>query len=649
MKGPKGDPFTYDDFTPEQLESLKGSKGDPFTYNDFTAEQLEQLKGPKGQKGDSFTYEDFTPEQLAQLKGPKGDPFTYNDFTEAQLESLKGPKGDKGDAFTYEDFTPEQLALLKGPKGDKGDAFTYEDFTPEQLEQLKGPKGDPFTYNDFTPEQLEQLKGPKGDAFTYDDFTAEQLALLKGPKGDAFTYEDFTPEQLAQLKGPKGDTGPAGPTYTAGTNITISADNVISATGGGGSYTLPVATDYRLGGVKAMPTAVGNTGDDVLVDDDGRLHIPKATTRFIGGVKPDGTTIEIDTNGVISAVGGSGGGYTLPTASDKTLGGITAPSEDITTKGDRGYCYIDNFSRLYVPPARGLVGGGYGGNNAGVVLPSASQFEMNGDILSLLPSSTTTLGGVKVDGTTTTTDEDGTIHAHYTLPTASTTTLGGVKVDGTSITIADGVISSTAGGLIGKKMNGYSQPESEWGWIADWAQHPEKYYVVIEGTSGTEKDCPVIYTEVYGKQFYYYWFEGNTLHTRYITFTDNTLSQVESVNQWADSGTVWLTQRNWQDYITAGGGSDWSVTTSTSESNLYNAKEVVIFWQDNNYNRHQSYLNVGCDYYGNSGQTWGSSNWINTQIKLDSVDSSNNGSSITYDGNNINTSDCTIEAICYKT
>ena len=443
LKGPKGDSFTYDDFTPEQLESLKGSKGDPFTYNDFTEAQLESLKGPKGDKGDAFTYADFTAEQLESLKGPKGDAFTYADFTPEQLESLKGPKGPKGDAFTYNDFTKDQLESLKGPKGD---AFTYNDFTPEQLASLKGQKGDPFTYNDFTPEELEQLKGPKGDKgdpFTYDDFTEAQLELLKGPKGDAFTYDDFTAEQLEQLKGPKGDTGPAGPTYTAGTNITISADNVISATGGGGgSYTLPVATDYRLGGVKAMPTAVGNTGDDVLVDDDGRLHIPKATTLYLGAVKPDGTTIKINTNGVISAVGGSGGGYTLPVASDNTLGGITAPSEDITIKAERGYCYIDEHSRLYVPVARSLEGGAYGGANPGVVLPSATQFEMNDNVLSLLPSSTTTLGGVKVDGTTTTTDTDGTIHAHYTLPTASNTTLGGVKVDGTSITIADGVISA---------------------------------------------------------------------------------------------------------------------------------------------------------------------------------------------------------------
>lgn len=43
--GEKGEPFTYEDFTPEQLESLKG---DPFTYDDFTPEQLEGLRGESG-------------------------------------------------------------------------------------------------------------------------------------------------------------------------------------------------------------------------------------------------------------------------------------------------------------------------------------------------------------------------------------------------------------------------------------------------------------------------------------------------------------------------------------------------------------------------------------------------------------------------
>lgn len=41
----------------------------------------------------------------------------------------------------------------------------------------------------------------------------------------------------------------------------------------------------------------------------------------------------------------------------------------------------------------------------------------------------------------------------YTLPTASTSTLGGVKVDGSTITIADGVISSSGGGGGGLVIN----------------------------------------------------------------------------------------------------------------------------------------------------------------------------------------------------
>ena len=37
--------------TPEQLEKLRGPKGEPFKYSDFTQEQLAALKGPKGDPG----------------------------------------------------------------------------------------------------------------------------------------------------------------------------------------------------------------------------------------------------------------------------------------------------------------------------------------------------------------------------------------------------------------------------------------------------------------------------------------------------------------------------------------------------------------------------------------------------------------------
>lgn len=67
------------------LGMVKGPKGD----KGDTGPQ-----GPAGLKGDAFTYDDFTPEQLASLKGPKGD-------TGAQgPQGEKGDKGDKGDPGT---------------------------------------------------------------------------------------------------------------------------------------------------------------------------------------------------------------------------------------------------------------------------------------------------------------------------------------------------------------------------------------------------------------------------------------------------------------------------------------------------------------------------------------------------------------------
>lgn len=54
-----------------QLELLfpyvKGDPGKPFTYDDFTPEQLEGLRGPQG---NSLTYDDLTPGQIAELQRP---------------------------------------------------------------------------------------------------------------------------------------------------------------------------------------------------------------------------------------------------------------------------------------------------------------------------------------------------------------------------------------------------------------------------------------------------------------------------------------------------------------------------------------------------------------------------------------------------
>ena len=109
----------------------KGDKGDPFRYEDFTPEQLEALRG---RKGDPFTYEDFTPEQLEALRGRKGDPFTYEDFTPEQLEALRGPSG--GFLFPVMEFDPDTGMLIITGLESEVDRISYDEETGELIIRL---------------------------------------------------------------------------------------------------------------------------------------------------------------------------------------------------------------------------------------------------------------------------------------------------------------------------------------------------------------------------------------------------------------------------------------------------------------------------------------------------------------------------------
>ena len=178
---------------------LKGEKGEPFTYDDFTPEQLRKLKGK------AFTYDDFTPEQLAKLKGEKGEPFRYEDFTEEQLAELKGEKGDSitisdtqedeegNTLITFSDDS--QVKIYRGKQGEKGEAFTYDDFTEEQLIKLKGEKGDPLVVR----EQVEQEDG--SILLRLSDDTEVTIPRGKqGEKGEPLKFGDLTSEEKEELK-----------------------------------------------------------------------------------------------------------------------------------------------------------------------------------------------------------------------------------------------------------------------------------------------------------------------------------------------------------------------------------------------------------------------------------------------------------------
>ena len=275
-------------------------KGEPFTFADFTAEQLEDLKikgdvGEKGEKGDPFTYEDFTEEQLASLKGEKGDKgqdgtITFEELTDEQKATLKGDKGDKGDAFKFEDFTEAQLASLKGEKGDKGadGTMVFEDLTDEQRATLKGEKGD------------QGEKGDTGAPFTYDMFTPEQLEALKvkGDKGDQGERGEKGDQGIQGIQGVQGVPGRAGEVdYTlvyrkSETYSKTEIDDKLKN----------IDLDFDLGDLGDIANIdLENYYDKAEIDTKfAAIEIEGATGVHLGDTEPDNplVTIWVDTDGI---------------------------------------------------------------------------------------------------------------------------------------------------------------------------------------------------------------------------------------------------------------------------------------------------------------------------------------------------------------
>lgn len=235
-------------------------KGDPGPKGDT---------GPRGEKGEPFRYEDFTPEQLESLKvkgdtGPAGEP---------------GQKGDKGDAFTYADFTQEQLEALRGPQGQAGrdgidgKDFTYDDFTPEQLEALRGPQGIQGVPGETGPAGEPGIQGPKGDKGEQGEpgpqgIQGEQGPI--GPQGEKGEPGEAGPQGPIGLTGEQGPEGPAGKDGKDGVSISHTWNGTsLSITSASGT------SEMNLKGEKGDQGQIGPQGpqgpagsDYVLTQDD---------------------------------------------------------------------------------------------------------------------------------------------------------------------------------------------------------------------------------------------------------------------------------------------------------------------------------------------------------------------------------------------
>lgn len=166
LQGPKGDPG------PKGEDGVQGPKGEPFKYSDFTPEQLNALKGPKGDTGEDGE------------QGPKGEPFKYTDFTEEQLAALKGERGEKGE-------TGE-----RGRKGLQGDNVNLE--TVAKIKNLL-LDNNVFVHSDSLEGiLLEYFEAQKNSTTIYlkgDDMTAEPYVTVRDGKIN-FAYEPTLPFQI---------------------------------------------------------------------------------------------------------------------------------------------------------------------------------------------------------------------------------------------------------------------------------------------------------------------------------------------------------------------------------------------------------------------------------------------------------------------
>lgn len=226
-------------------------------------------------------------------------------------------------------------------------------------------------------------------------------------------------------------------------------------------YTLPVATDTELGGVKAKTKQTEDT-QEVRVDSTGHLFtkpgagaytLPQATNTDLGGVKAENKAAE-DTQPVRIASDGhlftkpGAGAYTLPQATNTDLGGVKAENK---TADDTQAVRIDSTGHLFTKPAPPPT-------------PPTPPYT--------LPQATdTTLGGIKAPATSAEDTQpvkiDSTGHLFtkpappptpptppYTLPQANSTILGGVKADAKAGTDTQPVRIGTDGKLYTAQSGG---------------------------------------------------------------------------------------------------------------------------------------------------------------------------------------------------
>ena len=200
LKGEKGQDgsIEFEELTEEQKEMLRGPKGDPFTYDDFTAEQLEALRGPQGiqgPKGDT---------------GPQGPTGANGNSATIQVGSVTTLSA--GSNATVENVGTSTNAIFNfgipkgadgtgtgGGSGESGATFTPS-VSSDGVISWTNDKGlsNPTPVNIKGPQGIQGNVGPQGetgDSGVYignSEPTDENVDIWINPDGDGVEYIDET-------------------------------------------------------------------------------------------------------------------------------------------------------------------------------------------------------------------------------------------------------------------------------------------------------------------------------------------------------------------------------------------------------------------------------------------------------------------------
>jgi len=397
-----------------------------------------------------------------------------------------------------------------------------------------------------------------------------------------------------------------------------------------GSYVLPPATDYTLGGIKV--------GDNLTITGDGTLSaidqstesytLPPATTSTLGGVII-GENLSVSAGGIISGPTPTPE-YVLPPATVTTLGGVIV-GNNLTVEANGTLNAIDQSTEPYVlPPATSTILGGIkvgenltveadgtlnaSGSTAEYILPPATVTTLGGVIIGqnltvepngtlnaidqstepyvLPPATVTTLGGVIV-GENLTVEADGTLNAidqatePYVLPPATTSSLGGiiaganltVDSDGTLNALATGNVDGTALGATTPLLNVTINPANFLGWGTNTYLYGDAPNT-LEQYNGTN---PQIY------QLYNTFTDINNYERGYVRWVANSFRiGTENAGTGIARGLYFQTQGINRWAITTGGslnpGADNTYSVGTSAlriSKVYAVSGVSVVALDN--------------------------------------------------------------------